>query len=93
MQAVIAADQLGLDFEQRAGRRHFRPGGEHGVELFVEAAARPDHLQVGGAGQGTQAALEFAERRLMHRLHGHAQRHAEDDGQRRQQGRQPAPGQ
>ena len=91
LQGFIAPRQPDLEFQQRAGLGHLGTAGEDGIDAFVEAAAWPDHLQVRFADQRTQAAAELAQRRFMHGLHRHAQGHAEDNGDQREQRRQPPP--
>ena len=77
---------------QRARLGHLGTGGEQRVKSLVESAARPQDLQVRLACHGAQPAAEFRERRLVHGLHCHAQRHPEHDGRKRKQRRHPPPG-
>jgi hypothetical protein len=92
-QLLFRTRPLDLQLKDRAGFGHLRAAGEQRIDIFVKAAARPDHLQISLADHRPQAPPEFAQGRFMHGLNRHPERHAKNDGDKGKQRRHPSPGQ
>jgi hypothetical protein len=80
MECIRTADTLSPDLQHGTRLRDLGACRQPRVERLVEAAARPDDLEVGRSRQGAQTATELRQGGLVDRLHRHAQRDPQHDG-------------
>jgi hypothetical protein len=78
-QAPLTACKARFDLHHRTCRRHLRAIRDAREERVVEPAPRAADLDVGLAGERMRGAVDLRERRVVHRVHGAGERHAERD--------------
>ncbi len=83
-EAFAPADHARVDLDHRARDRDLGRTGDARVFALVEARARADDLEVGGAGERLHRLRELVDRRLVDELHREAERDAERDRRERE---------